>query len=113
MTRCEHTAMDSYDHNDLCEAQIYDASGKTVRYLETRYNEPDLWALAKAIEYARKPEPQTLLAYVSNAKLADKLISSELTDAGDGVQVKKQPDGSEIVTMGWGQRRQTRCQIHA
>lgn len=71
---CWFSAVDTWDNPSLCATDSYDLSGDHVRFLGSKYNMPDLVALANAIKYAEAHDYPATLAYCGSPDVARRMV---------------------------------------
>jgi hypothetical protein len=92
---CEFTQLDTWDNPSLCMADTYDISGDEIRFLDRRYNRPDLAPVAKALAYAKSHDLPALRAYcISDA------VARQVLDNGYGFEYML-----ETIPLGKGRER--------
>jgi len=72
---CWFSPVDVGNRPSLCGVDTYDVSGDKVKFRDHQYLQPDLAALAKAIEHAEQRDYPAVLGYCANSQVARKLVS--------------------------------------
>jgi hypothetical protein len=97
---CWFSAIDWWDNPTLCAVDSYDLSGDSVRFIGRVSNQPDLLAVAKAIEYARAHDVPALAGYCVSDDVANDLARDMPARVfGVGLQVTAEGDGRERVEL--------------
>lgn len=80
---CWFSVIDWWDNPSLCAVDSYDLSGDKVRFRSRTFNQPDIVAIAKALEYAEKRDLPAVLGYCASEAVARKLVRQTTSVSGD------------------------------
>jgi hypothetical protein len=93
---CWFSDLDTWDNPSLCAVDTYDLSGNAIRFVNRRYNRPDLVPVAKVLEYAEKHDYPEVRAYCVSDAVARKMMR----EGGYGFDTEL-----ETVRLGAGRER--------
>ena len=71
---CWFSPIDTWDNPSMCAVDEYDLSGDTVKCQARTYNRPDLFPIAKALEYAEQRDYPAVRAYCGSPAIARALV---------------------------------------